>query len=237
MIFLCFSGKDRYTIVQSILYHLKNYGLEIWFDNHEYILGDHKTRKYTQAIINSKYTIVILSKYFWNSEGAIEELEVIKKQFENNKIHIFPILYKIKACDVPKKFQWLTELIYNELDDSTGTILTCNQILCKVLKDYIDSNEYYSLEYFLKDDTFEYIFLKQIINSYNEIVEENHVCKITLLYTIYLYISEQIDIPKNIYKAINYIFKTTKLNINYNFKEIVIMEYLITICLNQLYHL
>lgn len=45
MIFLCFSSGDRYSIVKSCLYHLKNYGYETWYDYHELILGDKKREK------------------------------------------------------------------------------------------------------------------------------------------------------------------------------------------------
>ena len=31
-LFISFSAKDRYDIVQPIVYHLKNYGINIWYD-------------------------------------------------------------------------------------------------------------------------------------------------------------------------------------------------------------
>ena len=101
MIFLCFSGKDRHTIIQSILYHIENYGLKIWYDNHQYLLGDRKIDKYTSAILSSKYAIVVFSNNFLDSPGAIEELEIIKEQYVNGKIYIFPVFYNISALEVP----------------------------------------------------------------------------------------------------------------------------------------
>lgn len=60
MIFLCFSSKDRYTIVESVLYHLRNYGLETWYDYHTLILGDNK---YEQNIKNGVEKCKFKKKY------------------------------------------------------------------------------------------------------------------------------------------------------------------------------
>ena len=91
MIFLCFSGRDRMTIVQSVLYHLKQYGLPVWYDNYEYILGDNKETNYMAGIDASPYAIVIFSSDFIHSPGAIEELEYIAHQYWERKINVFTI--------------------------------------------------------------------------------------------------------------------------------------------------
>ena len=88
MFFLCFSGRDRLTAAQSILYHLQKYGLQVWFDNHEYLLGDKKDETFTQAINESSYAVVILSPDFPNSPGAIEELDVIKRRYDAGQIYV-----------------------------------------------------------------------------------------------------------------------------------------------------
>ena len=33
-IFIGFAAEDRYDIVEPIVYHLKNYGIELWYDRH-----------------------------------------------------------------------------------------------------------------------------------------------------------------------------------------------------------
>lgn len=54
--FICFSSADRYTVVKSCLYHLKNYGFTVWYDYHELILGDKKREKnFENAIKSNKY--------------------------------------------------------------------------------------------------------------------------------------------------------------------------------------
>lgn len=41
-VFLCFSSADRYTIVDSVLYHLKRFHIPVWYDYHELTLGDNR---------------------------------------------------------------------------------------------------------------------------------------------------------------------------------------------------
>ena len=38
-IFLGFAAKDRYTVAESLLYHLENYGVPVWYDRHDLILS------------------------------------------------------------------------------------------------------------------------------------------------------------------------------------------------------
>lgn len=44
-LFISFSAKDRYDIVQPIVYHLKNYGINIWYDRYEMVMGDNRFKK------------------------------------------------------------------------------------------------------------------------------------------------------------------------------------------------
>ena len=44
-LFICFSAKDRYVIAQPIVYHLKNYGINVWYDRYEMIMGDDRFKK------------------------------------------------------------------------------------------------------------------------------------------------------------------------------------------------
>ena len=50
-VFLCFSSKDRYEIVESIYYHLKNFGVSVWYDRAEILMGDNRNQKnFTEGV-------------------------------------------------------------------------------------------------------------------------------------------------------------------------------------------
>ena len=44
-IFLGFAAKDRYTVAESLLYHLENYGVPVWYDRHDLIIGDNRQKE------------------------------------------------------------------------------------------------------------------------------------------------------------------------------------------------
>ena len=116
MIFLCFSSGDRYSIVKSCLYHLKNYGYETWYDYHELILGDKKREKnFIKAIQTCDYFIIIYSNNLLNSPCAINEESLIFAETYKREITIFPLLYNLKFDELPYEIQNRIEnLIYNE---------------------------------------------------------------------------------------------------------------------------
>lgn len=62
-IFLGFAAKDRYTVAESLLYHLENYGVPVWYDRHDLIIGDNRQKEnFEKGIIESKYAILIFSE-------------------------------------------------------------------------------------------------------------------------------------------------------------------------------
>lgn len=233
MFFLCFSGHDRLTIVQAVLYHLQKYGMDIWYDNYQYILGDSKYNTYVDAIFKSNYAIVIFSPSFPSSLGAIEELEIIKKQYDKGQIHIFPIFYNISASSIPTAYSWLCDMIYNELDESTGSLLTCNQMVNQFLSDELCNKTYKSLQDVLSIRKGIPDYVLRLIEDYYAIIPQNINSRLTILHCLFLYLRETIDLPPYLMKSENYLFQTTKLNLSYNFKEIIIMEQIDCLAINK----
>lgn len=229
--FLCFSSADRYTAAKSCLYHLKNYGIKVWYDYHELILGDKKREKnFDNAIKSNKYFIIIYSKGLFNSPCAIEEERLIFEQAQNREIAIFPLLYNIKFNELPSIYQEkLENLIYNEIDDSTGTINSINQVVTKVLIDkinhsYLDLTP--SIEVMNSNDIKD-LFLSKIINSYKNIDKSNFNARISVLFCIANYIDLTYEISeenKYLISILKYLFNFTNLNVIYNHKELIIAE-------------
>lgn len=44
-VFVCFAAEDRYTIAEPVVYHLKNYGIDTWYDRHNLLVGDNRIEK------------------------------------------------------------------------------------------------------------------------------------------------------------------------------------------------
>lgn len=234
MIFLCFSSEDRYSIVKSCLYHLKNYGYETWYDYHQLILGDKKREKnFESAIQVCNYFIIIYSNNLLNSPCAVSEETLIFSEKSKRNIKIFPLLYNIKFDELPcfiKKR--LENLIYNEITDDSGCIESINQIIVKILLDEMGYNEFDftpSINQSLIQKT-NNAFIKSILLEYLNIAKENFNARISFLYCIYKYIETNNvleNIPMHYSQTIKYLVHYTKLNIPYNHKELIIAELVI----------
>lgn len=225
-IFLCFSGKDRKTVVQSMMHHLKNYGMNIWYDYHETLLGDDLYESnFKKGILKTKYAIVILSDNFPSSKIANRELDLIYEQRNNNDITVFPIFYNISPDTLPCRYRWIEKLKYREVTKRTGTLSTCHQIVCKILGDLINNidlqfNDYDFSEYF--DDS----YFNSMTEFYISIDKNNLNAKIAILFSIYFYIKNHClqKIPKFIECIFERIISYTKLSIKLDNRELQIME-------------
>lgn len=234
MIFLCFSSLDRYTIVKSCLYHLKNYGYNTWYDYHELILGDKKKEKnFEKAIQSCDYFIIIYSNNLLKSPCAITEEMLIFSEADKRNITIFPLLYNIKFDELPFEIQTKIEnLIYNEVTDNTGCIASVNQIVTKLLLDEMGYDELNFTPY-LTSSLIEQMndnYLRIILADYLNLAKDNFNARICILYCAYRYIREfykSIQIPEHYCRTIEYLSHYTKLNIAYNHKELIIVELVI----------
>lgn len=58
---------------------------------------------------------------------------------------MFPILYKIEANNLPKEYGWIRKIIYNEINEHSGSLFVSNQIIEKILHDKCNQCKLHSL--------------------------------------------------------------------------------------------
>lgn len=232
MIFLCFSSKDRYEIVESIYYHIKNIGIPVWYDRNEILMGDDRDYKnFVEGVDSCKYAIIILSPNSIESVCANEEIDLIYNRYKTGKIYVFPVFYNITADNIPQKYLWMKKLVYKELNISIDSRGLCNHVICKYLLDQVKLLKYQSINE-LKNLSIPFISL--IIESYSEINGNNYNARIALLYSAVLYIKNQYRIPEYCIKGMQYLFNETKLNLPIDLRETIIFERLFIISVNYI---
>jgi hypothetical protein len=233
-IFLCFSSKDRYTVVESVCYHLRNYGLPIWYDRKNIATGDNKNEVcFDNGIKQSKYAIVFVSKNFYTSVCGNDELSVIKEQFYNKKISVIPIFYNLSANELPEQYKWLSNIIYRELTTSTGTLEVCEQIVYKFLKDEVKKGKCRTIENIISHENIS-SFLYKLFSIYENLDSCNFNAKIAILCAIYIYVETNFDINFPSYCKLSYsrLLSKTNLNLKINIRELQILECTILILIN-----
>lgn len=230
MIFISFSGEERYTVVKNLIYHLDNFNLEYWYDNYNLTLGDIKRQEiFSNGIDKSQYAIIIYSKNFHHHPSAVEEEKYIFDLFQKKQLKIFPILYKVKFQELPSNTrQYLENIIYNEIDDSSNLYLTLNQILIRILKE--KNNLHYNQKFKFTNDFSQKIpdeFLKKELEFFIALEEQELNLKIVTLKIIfdYLFLIKNIIHEQDFEcKIFTYLIQKINYSLKYNFKEIEILS-------------
>lgn len=230
MVFFCFSSKDRQAIVESLLYHLDDYCIPVWYDRRTMLMSDQRNYKnFVEGVGSCRYAVIILSPNCIASKCANEEIELIKEKYEKGDMIVFPIFFNISAEDIPENYQWMRKLVYKELTPSIDSVAAAIHVVCKVLLDELDKYPIKTLNEYIA--TYEKIPLHTypiiIIQSYLTTYKGNYNARISLLYSICKYIISLYDIsniPQYYYQGINHLFSQTKLSLPVENRELLIME-------------
>ena len=238
MIFFCFSSKDRLQIVEAMLFHITNYELPVWYDRHKMLMGDDRDYKnFDEGINQCEYAIIIDSPNAIASTCAREEIELIRKRYEADEMTVFPVFYNLKASELPAQLQWMTKLVYKELDASTDSRSACNHIICRVLLDELEKYRIKSINDFLTfcGTNSALGYPARLLKAYCKVSDDNRDAQITLLYAVCLYIRTQYnlnDVPAFYYAGIDRLFDETRLHLPVDLRETLIFERLTLLLTN-----
>lgn len=238
-LFICFAAEDRYDIAEPVAFHLKNYGVPIWYDRHTLVMGDNrKDKNLEEGAARSRYALVILSKHTADSECAMEELSIIESQHSLYKNTVFPVLYELSPRDIPNELQWIKKLIFKEVDRHSGTREVCNHIACKITSDFLSSCRHKSIQAIIDAKS---LFLPaataSLLESYQGVDSANINSRIALLYSAYLTII--LDKPMRLSTVLNMVakiferlFSETRLHLSVDYRDLWLLENSICILVN-----
>lgn len=228
-IFICFAAKDRYKIVEPIVHHLKNYGINIWYDRYEMVLGDNRVEKnLIDGAEKCNYALIIISKNTIKSQCAIEEINIIKRRYYSNNVTVFPVLYEISPNSLPSNLIWIKEVIFKEVNRKSGTREICNHIVCKITGDILKQYDYQNIKDIVSLKILP-ITTITILKSYINIDAANLNSRISLLYASYLtiiYSEKHIEheyIPM-ISKIYNRLIDENNLNLDIDYRDLWLLE-------------
>ena len=232
-VFVCFAAKDRYSIAEPVVYHLKNYGIATWYDRHTLLMGDNRKEKnLDEGAAKCMYAVAIISKHTARSKCAMEELSIIKARHTKKEVTVFPVLYELLPNEVPSDLLWVKELIFKEVDRRSGTRETCNHIACKITKDLLDSCKWKNIQDIVANSPSKELppTVYAILSSYQKIDCENLNSRVALLYSAYLtIISHSTMIPQDyrtymVKKIFERLFSETRLNLSIDYRELWLLE-------------
>lgn len=240
-VFICFSAKDRYNIAQPIVYHLKNYGINVWYDRHEMVMGDDRIkRNIEEGAGKCRYAIIILSPNTLDSICATEEIKTLELRHYQKEVVIFPVLYELKPCDIPQKFIWISNLIFKEVTQATGTLEICNHIACKITQDMLEYCKCKSIQDIINSNLPLPKTVNSLLKQYSKIDNANLNSRITMLYSAYITIIESnnsrksslCQIPSKVFERL---FSETLLNLAIDYRELWLLENSMCILIEHYY--
>lgn len=235
-IFICFAAEDRYSIAEPIVYHLKNYGIDIWYDRNKLLMGDNRIEKnLVEGAGQCNYSIAVISKNTINSPCTLEELSIIKVRYYNKDVTVFPVLYEISPDTIPLELEWIKEIIFKEVDRSSGTRDICNHIACKYSEDLLEKYEIKTIPLVLNNKQIPKD-IKEILICYQSMDSFNLNSKISLLYAAHIVFKDRLlnieSLPQFYFKSFERLFSETKLNISINYRELWLLENIICLLAN-----
>lgn len=240
-VFICFAAEDRYSIAEPLVFHLKNYGINVWYDRQRLVMGDNRIEKnINEGAKKSQYAITIISDNTADSKCAMEELSIIEYRYRNEEITIFPVLYEIIPQNIPSKLCWIKELIFKEADRGSGTRDICNHIACKVTEDIKQKYKFKTINDILYCESAEVPkIIHMLLLKYKEIDISNLISRVTLLYTVYLIASE--NLTENSFDSLlvqsvfERLFSETRLNITVDYRELWLLENALCIWISYIF--
>lgn len=238
-VYIGFAAEDRYDIVEPIVYHLKNYGIELWYDRHMLVMSDNRVAKnLIEGAAGCDYAIIILSKHTAKSTCALEEISIVESRFNQGIVTVFPILYEILPSELPEKLCWIKSLIFKEVDRSSGTREICNHIACKITDDLLVNRNYCHIQDIIFNPPEELpLDCKAILKSYLEVDHANLNSRVSLLYAAYLTITHIQDntdwTSPMVIRIFERLFSETRLSLAIDYREIWLLENAVCLLIND----
>lgn len=238
-VFMCFPSQNRQSVAEPIAYHLFNYGINVWYDREQSLLGDNlRKTSIQQGVEKSCYTVLIISRHTAESPCQLSEIESIKLQYEAGKLALFPLLYELKAEGLPHELAWVKDLIYREITRSSGSREVCNHVACKVTEDLVAALKPMSIEDMSKTKHPALSVAKELAASYLAIGHDNLNARVAMLYALHLAITPNVK-PESPYvqlaaKVFGRLFSETKLHLDIDYREIWLLENSIRLEFSQL---
>jgi len=102
-VFISHASEDKDEFVRPLANALEQSGLEVWFDETTFKVGDRLRESIDYGLSRSRFGVVVLSKYFFSKNWPKEELEGLStKEISGVKV-ILPVWHNITRDEVAER--------------------------------------------------------------------------------------------------------------------------------------
>ncbi|WP_147165310.1 toll/interleukin-1 receptor domain-containing protein, partial [Pediococcus argentinicus] len=230
-VFLCFSSKDRDPYIHAVAYHLKSFGLSIWYDYDNLHLGNDRNKKnMIEPFKKSNYSVIFISNNLFNSKCAVEELNKIMS-LKDKGMYIIPVFLDYLPQTLNPNLSWIVNLIYQEASKTDDAMNLTLKIVDAVLQNElgkltdIDTSFNALIADISNSADWKLKSIATLLSDYQNIEESNVNAKSAMLYSIFSFLNVKKESKLiRIDKMAERIFSLTKLDIPVNEYHINIFE-------------
>jgi len=121
-LFISHASEDKDGFVRPLANLLKQYGLDVWYDEFELTVGKSLSRSIDKGIANSKYGLIVLSKSFFNKNWTEYELKSLNSfEVESGEV-LIPLWKDVTVKEVRKFSPYLADKFALTTKDSIEDI-------------------------------------------------------------------------------------------------------------------
>lgn len=123
-VFICHASEDKNEVANPLAEHLRESGLNVWYDEFSLKLGDGLRQKIEQGLANSKYGVVILSSNFFKKNWPQKELDgLFAKEIEGDKV-ILPIWHNITREEILKHSPIIADRVAAKTSEGLNVVIS-----------------------------------------------------------------------------------------------------------------
>jgi hypothetical protein len=89
--FISHASEDKNEFVEPLVNALTSLGLEVWYDDHNMLVGDSLLRSIDEGILRSRNGIIVLSQAFFQKPWPRYELEGLRALQTAGRLRILPV--------------------------------------------------------------------------------------------------------------------------------------------------
>lgn len=121
-IFISHSSHDKSTIARPLSHALKQRGLTVWLDEENLNIGDSIRRGIDQALLKSRYGVVVISPDYLLSEWTLKELDTLFSKETQYPKSILPILHDLTIDDIKQTLPLLADKAFLSTNDDIDSL-------------------------------------------------------------------------------------------------------------------
>ena len=122
-VFISHATEDKEAFVRPLASSLQKSGLQVWFDEATLTIGDSLRQKIDEGLAQSRFGIVVLSKYFFAKQWPQQELDgLVSREVAGIKV-ILPVWHEIGREEVTERSPLLAGRLAARSSDGVDTVV------------------------------------------------------------------------------------------------------------------